>query len=87
MRHPSVRTAYVIGVPDAQLDEILVAIVIAHEGQTPDPVELKRFCKQELAAYKVPAKFRLTTDAELPLTTTGKVQKMHLHKLLEAGAS
>ncbi len=87
MRHPSVRTAYVIGVPDAQLDEVLVAIVIAHEGQTPDPVELKRFCKQELAAYKVPAKFRLTTDAELPLTTTGKVQKMHLHKLLEAGAS
>ncbi len=85
MRHPSVRTAYVIGVPDPLLDEILVAIVIAHEGHTPDPVELKRFCKQELAAYKVPAKFHLATDAELPLTTTGKVQKMHLHKLLKPG--
>jgi fatty-acyl-CoA synthase len=82
MRHPAVRTAYVIGMPDPLLDEILVAIVIAHEGKRPDLDELKRFCKQELAAYKVPTKFRLATDDELPLTTTGKVQKMMLHKLL-----
>ena len=82
MRHPAVRTAYVIGMPDPLLDEILVAIIIAHAGQQPDLDDLKRFCKQELAAYKVPAKFRLATDEELPLTTTGKVQKMMLHKLL-----
>lgn len=82
MRHPTVRTAYVIGMPDPLLDEILVAIIIAHEGKRPDMDELKQFCKQELAAYKVPAKFRLATDDELPLTTTGKVQKMLLHKLL-----
>ena len=82
MRHPSVRTAYVIGMPDPLLDEVLVAIIIAHEGKQPDLDELKRFCKQELAAYKVPAKFRLATDDELPLTTTGKIQKMNLHKLL-----
>ena len=82
MRHPGVRTAFVIGVPDAQLDEVLVAIIIPQEGQQPSPAELKAFCKQELAAYKVPARFRLATDAELPLTTTGKVQKMKLKDLL-----
>ena len=82
MRHPSVRTAYVIGVPDPVLDEALVAIIISHEGVQPNLDELRQFCKKELAAYKVPARFRLATDDELPLTTTGKVQKMKLHTLL-----
>ena len=82
MRHPEVRTAYVIGVPDAALDEVLAAIVIPKAGKQPSADALTRFCKQELAAYKVPARFRFATDAELPLTTTGKVQKMQLHTLL-----
>lgn len=82
MRHPDVRTAYVIGVPDAQLDEVLVAIIIPKDGRQPSHDDLRKFCKQELAAYKVPARFRFATDAELPLTTTGKLQKMKLHELL-----
>ncbi len=84
MRHPAVRTAYVIGMPDPLLDEVLVAIVVAHEGAHPAAEDLARFCRQELAAYKVPVRFHLATDDELPLTTTGKVQKMKLHTLLEA---
>lgn len=87
MRHPSVRTAYVIGVPDPVLDEALVAIVIANEGVHLDIEELRRFCRRELAAYKVPSRFRLATDDELPLTTTGKVQKMKLHTLLATQAA
>ena len=83
MRHPSVRTAYVIGMPDPVLDEVLVAIIMVREGAQFNAEELKKFCKQEMAAYKVPTKFRLTTDEELPLTTTGKVQKMKLHTLFE----
>lgn len=82
MRHPEVRTAYVIGVPHAELDEVLAAIVIPKDGKHPSVDALMQFCKQELAAYKVPARFRFATDAELPLTTTGKVQKMQLHTLL-----
>ncbi len=83
MRHPAVRSAYVIGIPDPSLDEILVAFVITNPGASVTADELKQFCKQELAAYKVPARFRFTTDAELPLTTTGKLQKMKLAGLLE----
>lgn len=82
MRHPAVRSAYVIGVPDPALDEIIVAIIIPHANAVVSADELKNFCKQELAAYKVPARFRFATDAELPLTTTGKLQKMKLHTLL-----
>ena len=84
MQHPAVRTAYVIGVPDPTLDEILVAFIVKNTGATVTADELKQFCKKELAAYKVPARFRFTTDAELPLTTTGKLQKMKLASLLES---
>ena len=82
MRHPDVRTAYVIGIPHPELDEVLAAIVIPQDGKQPGADVLTQFCKRELAAYKVPARFRFATDAELPLTTTGKVQKMQLHTLL-----
>ena len=36
-----------------------------------------------MAAYKVPHRFHFATESQLPLTTTGKVQKMMLHTLLE----
>ena len=87
MRHPAVRSAYVIGMPDPSLDEILVAFIIAQPNASVTAEELKNFCKQELAAYKVPARFRFTTDEELPLTTTGKLQKMKLHALLDVTPS
>ena len=82
MRHPAVRTAYVIGVPHPALDEALVAIVIPEAGVMPGHAELLAFCKNEMAAYKVPHQFHFTTEIELPLTTTGKVQKARLHTLL-----
>ncbi len=82
MRHPAVRTAYVIGVPHPALDEALVAIIIAEAGATPGRDELLAFCKNEMAAYKVPHQFHFTTENELPLTTTGKLQKARLHTLM-----
>ena len=82
MRHPAVRSAYVIGMPDPSLDEILVAIVVLKPAIAVTMEELTQFCKKELAAYKVPARFRFATDDELPLTTTGKLQKMKLKSLL-----
>lgn len=87
MRHPAVRTAYVVGVPHPTLDEALVAIVIPEPGASPQTEELKAFCARELAAYKVPHRFHLTTQEQLPLTTTGKVQKAKLHTLLQATES
>ena len=82
MRHPAVRVAYVIGVQHPTLDEALVAIIVPQPCETPSEEELKTFCVREMAAYKVPHRFHLTSEAQLPLTTTGKVQKMHLHTLL-----
>lgn len=83
MRHPAVRTAYVIGVPHPTLDEALVAIIVPEAGANPSGEELKALCAREMAAYKVPHRFHFTTESQLPLTTTGKVQKMMLHTILD----
>jgi len=83
MRHPAVRTAYVIGVPHATLDESLVAVIVAEAGANPSGEELRAFCVREMAAYKVPHRFHFATESQLPLTTTGKVQKMNLHTILQ----
>jgi fatty-acyl-CoA synthase len=83
MRHPAVQSAYVIGVPHPTLDEALVAVVIARAGAQAQADELKTYCQRELAAYKVPSRFHFTTVDRLPLTTTGKLQKMKLHTLLD----
>jgi len=87
MRHPCVQSAFVVGVPHAKLDEVLAAIVIPRPGARCDAEALSAFCRQELAAYKVPTLFRFVSDGELPLTTTGKIQKSRLHTLLDVPAS
>ena len=82
--HPAVEQAYVVGLPDPRREEILAAVVVLREGHDVEPEALQTFCKVALAAYKVPQEFcRLRRD-ELPVTDTGKVQKLRLAEILAA---
>jgi fatty-acyl-CoA synthase len=83
MRHPAVHSAYVVGLPDPTLDEVLAAVIVLRPGGSVTAGELEGFCKRELAAYKIPRWFRMTRESELPLTTTGKLQKLKLRDLFE----
>jgi fatty-acyl-CoA synthase len=78
MTHPGVQLAFVTGVPDSMRDEVLAAVVVPKPGVTLSESELTAFCRESLAAYKVPKLVRLAAEHELPLTTTGKVQKNRL---------
>ena len=80
--HASVEQAHVIGLPDPRLEEILVAVVVLKDGRDASPEELRGFCKQALAAFKVPRHFRIVKRADLPVTATGKVQKFRLQEAL-----
>ncbi|HYB44023.1 MAG TPA: AMP-binding protein [Candidatus Methylomirabilis sp.] len=82
--HPAVEQAYVIGLPDRRLEEILAAVVVLRDGHEADPEGLRAFCRKALAAFKVPLEFRLVPRGELPLTATGKVQKFRLVERLSA---
>lgn len=69
--HPDVVESLVVGVADAQWGESLVAEVVCAGGRGPDADALRHWCRQRLAAYKVPREFRFVEA--LPRGATGKV--------------
>jgi fatty-acyl-CoA synthase len=72
-RHPKVREVQVFGVPDARYGEELCAWIVPLAGQTVTEEEMRDYCRDQIAHYKVPRYFRFKT--ELPMTVTGKPQK------------
>ncbi len=78
LRHPAVKLAFVTGVPDAVRDEVIAAVIVRHDGTRVDEAALTEHCRRELAAYKVPRLIRFVNETDLPLTTTGKLQKNRL---------
>jgi len=82
--HPAVEQAYAVGLPDPRREEILAAVIVLREGHDTEAEALRAFCKAALAAYKVPQEFCLMRRDELPVTDTGKVQKVRLATMLAA---
>ena len=76
VQHPGVKEGVVIGVKDEVRGEVPKAFVIAREGTTLDEKELRAFCRDRLANYKVPKYFQVVDD--LPRTPSGKVLKRML---------
>lgn len=85
-RLPEVRVAYVVGVPDPERGAIVSAAVVLNDGHHADAADLTTKCRAHLAAYKVPKKWVILTDAEaLPYTTTDKIDKRRLVTLISEG--
>jgi len=80
--HPTVEQAYVVGLPDPRREEILVAVVVSKPGRAADPAALRALCRDALAAYKVPHEIHVMRREDLPVTSTGKVQKFRLAEIL-----
>lgn len=79
--HPAVELAFVIGLPDDKLDEALAAAIVLRPGASATEAELTAHCREALAAYKRPRRWRFIEASALPLTTTGKLQRNRLPEL------
>ena len=76
LEHPAVREAAVIGAPDEDLGERIVAFVVCAKGASPRPEELAEHVARLLAPHKRPRLVRLV--ASLPRNAMGKVMKKEL---------
>jgi fatty-acyl-CoA synthase len=83
MSHPAVLEAAVIGVPDDKWGERPKAFVLLRAGHSATPQELIAHVRTKIASYKAPRDIVFTAD--LPKTSTGKIQKFVLRDAERAG--
>ncbi|MFD4182431.1 class I adenylate-forming enzyme family protein [Rhodococcus sp. NPDC058514] len=73
--HPDVVECAVVGEAHEDLGQEVAAIVVVRAGATVDEEELRQFATERLSYFKVPTRWRLTTEP-LPRNATGKVSRM-----------
>jgi acyl-CoA synthetase (AMP-forming)/AMP-acid ligase II len=74
--HPDVAEVAVVGSPDPLMGEVPIAFVVLQAGRKASPGEMKKFCRERMAAYRVPTQIQFV-DA-LPRNAAGKLLRAAL---------
>ncbi len=82
--HEDVAEVAVLGLPDADMGEQVVAVVVPKAGRAPSAASIIAFCRERLASYKKPR--QVVFVAVLPRNALGKVQKHVLSAQLQPSA-
>ena len=77
--HPDVALVAVGSIVDEEKGELAKAYIVPKTGSTPEAESIIAFCREHLAAYKVPRAVQFVDD--LPKTSTGKVMRRELYRL------
>jgi long-chain acyl-CoA synthetase len=77
--HPAVAMSAVGRKPDEVKGEVAKAYIVLKPGTETKEKEITDFCREHLAAYKVPREVQFVAD--LPKTSTGKIMRRELHTL------
>ncbi len=78
-KHPAVFDVAVIGLSDPKWTEAVTAVVILKEGASATDGDIKSYCKDKVARFKVPKRVIFIDADEMPRTGTGKI----LHRILK----
>jgi long-chain acyl-CoA synthetase len=76
--HPAVHEVGVVGLPDKMKGEIVKAFIVRRPDAKLEASELKAWCRERLAPYKVPSQFEFVSD--LPKSQIGKVLRRVLRQ-------
>ena len=77
--HPDVLDAAVVGRPDPDWQNAVVAVLVTNSAGEPDRDSLREWCSARLAPYKVPKRFERAD--ELPRTASGKLRRAELRQV------
>lgn len=77
-RHPKVKAAVVVPIPDNRFQEVGMAYVLVDSDTDATEAQYAAFCREHLAGYKVPKLFRLRTS--LPMVDVGKIDRVALKR-------
>ena len=77
--YEGVMDAQVIGVPSKKFGEEVMAWIKPNEGVTLTEEELRNFCKDRIAHYKVPRYWKFVN--EFPMTISGKIRKVEMREI------
>ena len=80
--HPKVTDVQVVGVPDRRMGEELCAWIRLLAGEACSEDEIRTFCRDRIAYYKIPRYIRFVD--EFPMTVSGKVQKFAIRERMMA---
>jgi fatty-acyl-CoA synthase len=76
--HPKISEVQVFGIPNARLGEIVVAWVRLRTGQIATEEEIRAWCRDQIAYFKIPEHVRFVE--EFPATLSGKIQKYKMRE-------
>jgi len=79
--HPKIQDAKVVGISDEKYGEEVCVWIKLKDGEVLTEDEIRAFCKDHIAYFKVPRYIRLVDD--FPMTVTGKVQKFRMREQME----
>jgi fatty-acyl-CoA synthase len=80
-RHPKIQDVQVFGVPDQRFGEELCAWIRIRPGESLTEDDVREFCRDQIAHYKVPRYIRFVD--EFPMTVTGKIQKFIMRQRMQ----
>ena len=80
-RHPKVKDVAIVGIPDEMRGEVPKAYVVVREGENIDVDDLRQYCRENLAHFKIPHHFEFCES--LPKNRVGKIDKEALKKVVK----